>query len=1024
MLRKQIRSPIVLYTLAGAGFGILFPIMALSIDAMLTGALTFAAMWDRLLSNPLQWIIASAPLVIGIVASLIGRREQGLQEAASELENRVADRTASLNDAVAALESKHAENSAARSALEASEERFRDLIDNVSDLLYTHDMDGKFSTINLAVARLLGYEPAQVIETNIADYVEPRFKPRMTAYLNVLRKKGRARGRMNVVDRKGNVRILSYQNSVHYEHGEPKHVRGLARDITDTIKAEAELRYQKQFYETLVNHLPVAVVVLDPVGQIVSTNPAFDTLFGYSPETVIGQQLDPLIVPPETLAAGSEFTREVLSGDKIHSLVTRRRADGSRVAVELFGVPVKVRRTQIGVLGIYHDVRELVEARETAEAAAKAKADFLANMSHEIRTPMNAVIGMTALLLDTELDSEQRDFVQTVRTSGDALLSIINNILDFSKIEAGEMVLEQYPFDLGDCVESALDLVGAAASQKHLDLAYWLAEDTPAAIVSDLTRLRQVLMNLLSNAVKFTADGEVVIQVSRLADSDDQLHFVVRDTGIGIPDDRIERLFKSFSQVDTSTTRKYGGTGLGLAISKKLVEHMGGQMWVESQEGVGTQFHFTITALAAGPEHQRVREAPQPVLRGSRLLIVDDNATNRKIMVHQAYSWEMRPTAVESGQAALDLLDAGHPFDLAILDMQMPEMDGIQLAQRIRATERSTALPLIMLTSIGIQPELPPDVSFAAYLNKPIKPSRLMDVLAEVLMPVRPAGTKRSLSRDFNQDLAKEIPLKILLAEDNLVNQKVALRMLERLGYLADVAGNGREAVEAVTRQAYDLVLMDIQMPDLDGEQATAKIRAELPERRQPFIVALTAHALPGQREHYLSSGMDDYISKPIQTMELVRVIERQRQADHIGRRPGKIRAPELAQAPNGKLNPAIDLSTLGLFNADASEEDADFLMELIETYLTDTRLLVAEMHQALQASDAETLFRGAHTIKSTSMAVGALPLAEIAAELEADSRHSIDGIGANRVEAIAKEFERVDQALAAQRPWSRAPAK
>jgi PAS domain S-box-containing protein len=1001
-LKLFFASPVVRYTAAGFAFGMIFPVLGSVVDGLLDeAAFTFELLVEEFLDDPLHWILAVAPLFFGIVASLAGRRELRLRNLTRDLEEKVEERTAGMASALQDKDLEIQVRTKAQAALSESEDRFRNLVNNVSDLLYTHDLDGQFISINRAVSRVLGYEPEEVVDRNLIEFVEPRFRPRMVAYLGLLKKKGRAKGKMNVVDRSGGVRILAYNNSIHYEQGEAKYVRGLARDITDTVKAETELRAQKLFYETLVDNLPVAVVVLDHDGRILSSNPAFEKLFGYEAEAIKGQQVDPLIVPPEILATGAEYTQQVLAGDRVHNIVQRCHKDGSQIAVEIFGVPVTVRRKQVGVLGIYHDIDQLVSATQRAEEAVRAKSDFLANMSHEIRTPMNAVIGMTALLLETDLDNEQRDFVHTVRVSGDALLSIINNILDFSKIEAGEMVLEQYPFDLHDCVESALDLVSGAAAQKHLDLAYWVADDVPGAIIADLTRLRQILMNLLSNAVKFTETGEVVVQVTRDQTDPKRIHMIVRDTGIGIPADRIDRLFRSFSQVDSSTTRKFGGTGLGLAISKKLAEFMGGAMWVHSEVGVGTEFHFTIEAEQAANHHRKQRNAPEPVLRGSRLLIVDDNATNRKIMIQQAKSWGMQPTAVDSGEAALELLSSAR-FDLAILDMQMPEMDGIELAQKIQAQPDHPGPPLIMLTSIGLQPELPEGVEFAAYLNKPIKPSRLMDVLAEVLMPVRPRRTASSTKSGFDLKMAERLPLRILLAEDNLVNQKVATRMLESLGYIADVAGNGREAYDALLRQDYDLVFMDIQMPEMDGEQATAEIRQNIPGDRQPTIVALTAHALPGQREHYLRIGMDDYISKPIQIKELIRAIE-----NRVESPQETIESSDTLQHEKISNRAALDVSAL-----DSYRDDGEFLVELVESFLRDTSSLLAAMQLGLEKQDAELLIRSAHTIKSTSMAVGAYPLAELAGSAEVQSQKAPAAQLTRLVEQMSEEFRRVEDEL------------
>lgn len=666
-------------------------------------------------------------------------------------------------------------------------------------------------------------------------------------------------------------------------------LKGREQELSRVVDARtAELQQQKDFLRKVIDLNPSLIYAKDRNGRFTMANQALADIYGVSVEKMIGKTTLDLHKRREEAEYYHKIDLAVIASKnkKFYPELCFTNENGEQHWYQVFKLPIltpdggveQLLNVATGITLQKQAAIEMSKARDAAEAATRAKSEFLANMSHEIRTPMNAVIGMTDLLLDTPLSSDQKELVETIRTGGSALLEIINDILDFSKIESGKLDLEQAPFDLWTCVEESLDLLSARAAEKELELVYLIDERTPRTLVSDITRLRQILVNLLSNAIKFTHRGEVALLVDakeRQGESA-EIHFAVRDTGIGIPSEKIGMLFQSFTQVDSSTTKLYGGTGLGLAISKRLTEMMGGRMWVESESGRGSTFHFTINV-------QTPETAPKnailtsPDLGGRRVMIVDDNEANRELLAQQTRQWGMLPVAVRSGRECLDKLRSGERYSLVLIDLAMPEMDGLRLAHEIRRLVHAEELPLLLLSSIATTRKdllgQPGADLFAGILAKPIKSAQLHRQILKALCGPAPLPSPEPLINAEPAD-ATPPPLRLLLAEDNVINQKVALKILGKLGYQADIAGNGKEAIEALRKGWYDAVLMDVQMPEMDGMEATRHIRAEWPAGG-PRIIAMTANAMQGDREACLAAGMDDYISKPVRAADLQAALDR-----------------------------------------------------------------------------------------------------------------------------------------------------
>lgn len=873
------------------------------------------------------------------------------------------------------------ERKAMEMKLEKSEKYYRSLIENSLDIVAVLDLNGVITYNSPSLDRALGLSSQELLNQNAFSLVHPEDHDTVkSSFSAAVANPGIPHTIEARVSHK-EASWLTWQIKGICISGDYPYIVINATDITARKAAEEKIRQ----LSVAIEQSPVSVVITDTQGRIEYVNPWFSEITGYSALEAIGQK-------PSILKSGhtpdSEYKKlwdTIAAGGRWRGEFQNRKKNGETYweSATISGIKGADGRIH-NYIAVKDDITEqkkaekaLLEATEQAQSAMRAKSDFLATMSHEIRTPMNGVIGMTELLLDTDLTPEQRDFVETIQVSGDTLLTILNDILDYSKIESGKMELEKREFDLTHCLETTLDVFSSKAAQKNIELIYSIDPAVPNGLIGDETRIKQILMNLTNNALKFTETGEVYISVQKSDGRDNgntsdgvELLFKVKDTGIGIPQDKMDRLFKSFSQVDSSTTRKYGGTGLGLAISDKLVAMMGGKIWVDSMDGWGSTFSFTVK-FGINQEASLQKDSVPSTIKGKRVLIVDDNDTNRQILCAQCARMGMTAKATESPLEALTWIGHGQLFDLGIIDMHMPEMDGLELGLAIREMRCMDFLPLLMLSSLGnkAKPENYPDDVFSAFVSKPVKQAQLQEMVMSIF-----AGRKKEkpvFQSAIDSQLANRLPLNILLAEDNVINQKLAVLTFQKMGYEVDVAHNGLTVLNMLQDTHYDIIFMDVQMPEMDGLEATRRIRRLRSPDRSPRIIAMTANAMKEDRDQCLEAGMDDFITKPINIKQ--------------------IQSKLLEWGGSMPLDNPVDITAKRIVDTEQLKDigvTAEFFKELADMYIDQAQTLISEIKDYAHVGELVGFRKLAHNLKGISANIGAVAMVDVCQALEKIQPH------------------------------------
>lgn len=896
---------------------------------------------------------------------------------------------------------KHAEED-----LRRSEERYRNILESIEDGYFELDLAGNITFFNHVVPKILGYSPAELKGLNYRVYSDrPAQKQLYKVFHEVFKTGIPQKGSIWEVIRKNGSRVFldSSVSLILDKQGNPTGFRSITRDVTERLRAEEALKAERDFSTGIIKASPAIVCGIALDGRIRFINPAGERITGFSAAELEGRAWWEVFHAGDD-DGGEKLFQSMTEGELIDHEIELIAKDGVRRIIAWSLWKRYEEEGSLGqIIGLGHDVTERLRAEE-AEIANRAKSVFLANMSHELRTPMNGVIGMTGLLLDTPLDPEQHDYAETVRTSAESLLRIVNDILDFSKIEAGRLDLENLEFDLRTTLEDIIELLAMRAHEKGLELSLLIEPEVPSRLIGDPGRLRQILNNLIGNAVKFTYAGEVTLQVAVVTGDQSKatIRFEVQDTGIGIPKEKIDILFQPFTQVDASTTRKFGGTGLGLSISRRLVEIMGGQIGIESDLGMGSTFWFTVPFEKQASSTQSLERYAD--IADLKVLIVDHHASSRRVLAALLSVWQCRWEEAADGPEALEKLSRsaaqGDPFRLALLDMDLRDMGGEALGKMIMDDPDLGDTALIMLTSIGKRGDAQrlEKEGFSAYLTKPIKQEALYYTLSAAIgrrLTQEPKAGRIITRYKVIED--RKNRLRILLAEDNPINQTVVLKLLEKLGSRADAVANGIEAIKALETIPYDLVLMDVQMPEMDGIEATRIIRSAQSSvlNHDVRIIALTAHTMKGDMERCLQAGMDAYLSKPIQLDELVGAIERVMGASANPAAPAKEEDPKI-------FDWAAVLNRLG--------GDKAFLEDLLGLCLREMPRQIGAVENALADSDAQRLEREAHSLKGAAANVGAMALQAVALDMEKAGKHGdLGGAAAllDRLHEAFTEFQR-----------------